>query len=88
MSGDERCARAACAPYNLISGMVFATWLLLTPKSSSAADGIEEVAKIQMVVGVKGSFPPPLTGTAKEPNQPIFSFKLNVGIIDKASPAN
>jgi hypothetical protein len=31
--------------------MVFATWLLLTPKSSSAADGIEEVAKIQMVVG-------------------------------------
>jgi hypothetical protein len=51
MSGDERCARAACAPYNLIAGMVFATWLLLTPKSSSAADGIEEVAKIQMVVG-------------------------------------
>jgi hypothetical protein len=53
--------------------MVFATRLLLTPKSSSAADGIEEVAKIQMVVGVKGSFPPPLTGTAKdEPNQPYF----------------
>jgi hypothetical protein len=41
--------------------MVFATRLLLTPKSSSAADGIEEVAKIQMVVGVGGSFPPPLT---------------------------
>ena len=36
---------------------------------------------------VGGSFPPPLTGTAKdEPNQPIFEFKLNVGIIYKASP--
>ena len=70
--------------------MVFATWLLLTPKSSSAADGIEEVAKIQMVVGSGAVFL--LHSLALRRMNRItplfFEFKLNVGIIDKASPNN